>query len=174
MAEPADRHRAWSSSRAGLAVGVLALVGLIVFVQRPAGDTGATEAPSPAGAVDTGAATTDSTPSGPPTPAFTGEVPVATDRKFCAEFRELAELQGQFVDGDVDEDTLREAARSLVDTGVPAAMSLPARSGYYTLIGGLYDYVGLGLDPAAVGAPAEPVATGDDAFTTYLQQSCPQ
>ena len=85
----------------------------------------------------------------------------------------MDDLQRKHAKGDVDEKALRESARALVDTGVPARLSLPARSGYYTLIGGLYDFVGLGLDPAAVGAPDEFIATGEAAFATYLAQSCP-
>lgn len=149
-----------TSPRVLLAAAVLVLIGLVVFVQRPAGDSEPVDQ-EPAAA-----------PSGPETPAFTGEPAVATDAEFCAGFRGLEELQGQYVDGEVDEDALRESAQALVDTGVPAGLSLPARSGYYTLIGGLYDFVGLGLDPAAVGAPDVPVAGGDGAFTAWLDQSC--
>jgi hypothetical protein len=156
------------SPRVVLAAAVLVLIGLVVFVQRPAGDT-APAAPEPAASTQE---TPAATPSGPETPDFTGEPAVATDAEFCAEFRGLEELQGQYVEGEADEDDLQEAAQGLVDTGVPAGLSLPARSGYYTLIGGLYDFVGLGLDPAAVGAPDVPVAGGDEAFAAWLDQSC--
>lgn len=156
------------SPRALLAAAVVVLIGLVVLVQRPAGD-GDPADPQPAASTQE---TTTAAPSGPETPAFTGEPSVATDAEFCAELRGLEGLQGQYVAGDVDEDTLREAAQALVDTGVPAGVSLPARSGYYTLIGGLYDFVGLGLDPAAVGAPDVPVAGGDEAFTAWLDQAC--
>lgn len=156
MATPADRLRSSSTSRVVLAVGVLALVALIVLVQRPAGDS----ANEPARA-------TEETTSSPAAPA------VASDEKFCAGFRALAESQAQFVAGAVDEAALEESADALVETGVPAGMSLPARSGYHTLIGSVYDSIGLGLEPGAVGAPAEPVGGGDAAFSAYLQQSCP-
>lgn len=152
------------SPRVLLAAVVLVLVALVVLVQRPVGDTAPAD-PAPA-------AEPAAVPSGPETPEVTGEPTVATDARFCADFRGLEELQGRYVDGDVDEDALREAARALVDTGVPSGLSLPARSGYYTLIGGLYDFVGLGLDPAAVGAPDDPVAGGDEAFAAWLDQSC--
>jgi hypothetical protein len=157
VATPADRLRSSSASRAVLAVGVLALVALIVFVQRPAGDSGTDE---PAG-------TPEETTSAPAAPA------VASDEKFCAGFRALAESQAQLVAGAVDEAALEESADALVETGVPAGMSLPARSGYYTLIGSVYDSIGLDLEPEAVGAPAESVDGGDAAFSAYLQQSCP-
>lgn len=156
------------SPRVLLAAAVVVLIGLVVLVQRPAGDTDPA-GPQPAASTQE---TTPAAPSGPETPEFTGEPSVATDAKFCAEFRGLEELQGQYVAGDVDDDALRESAIALVDTGVPAGLSLSARSGYYTLIGGLYDFVGLGLDPAAVGAPDVPVAGGDEAFTAWLDQSC--
>jgi hypothetical protein len=156
------------SPRALLAAAVVVLIGLVVLVQRPAGDTAPAD-PAPAASTQ---GATPTAPSGPETPEFTGEPAVATDAEFCAEFRGLEKLQGRYVAGDVDEDALRESAQALVDAGVPAGLSLSARSGYYTLIGGLYDFVGLGLDPAAVGAPDVPVAGGDEAFTAWLDQSC--
>jgi hypothetical protein len=157
VATPADRLRSSSTSRVVLAVGVLALVALIVLVQRPAGDSG----------TDEPARATEETTSSPAAPA------VASDEKFCAAFRALAESQAQFVAGAVDEAALEESADALVETGVPAGMSLPARSGYHTLIGSVYDSIGLDLEPGAVGAPAESVDGGDAAFSAYLQQSCP-
>ncbi|GAB3026609.1 hypothetical protein GCM10011376_13250 [Nocardioides flavus (ex Wang et al. 2016)] len=162
MATPADRIRSWPTSRIVLALGVLALVVLIGVVQRPAGDAPA-GAPEPAGA--------------PATPAETATAPsapaVATDEDFCAGFRALADSQAQYVAGSIDEAALEASADALVDTGVPAGMSLPARSGYHTLIGSVYDSIGLSLEPGAVGATREPVAGGDAAFSAYLQQSCP-
>jgi hypothetical protein len=151
-----------TTPRLVLAAGVLALVALIVLVQRPAGD-----------------AEPDSTPTATPTatPEETTEEraapAVASDEEFCDGFRALADSQAQFVAGSSDEAALAESADALVDTGVPAGMSLPARSGYYTLIGSVYDSVGLDLGPEAVGAPADPVDGGDAAFSAYLQQSCP-
>jgi hypothetical protein len=145
------------NARVVLALGVLALVGLIVFVQRPAGDDDAGEP----------AATPGATTSERAAPA------VASDEEFCARFRALAESQAQFAAGSTDEGDLEESADALVDTGVPDGMSLPARSGYYTLIGSVYESIGLDLEPQAVGATAESVDGGDAAFTMYLQQSCP-
>lgn len=157
MTTPADRLRSWSTSRVVLAVGVLALVALIVFVQRPAGD-----------------AEPESTPTAPADPTTERAAPaVASDEDFCAGFRALAESQAQFAAGSADEAALEESADALVDTGVPGGMSLPARSGYYTLISSVYDSIGLDLEPEAVGATDESVAGGDAAFSAYLQQSCP-
>lgn len=147
-----------TTPRIVLAVGVLALVGLIVFVQRPAGDAEPGSTPT---------STPEATTSARPAPA------VASDEDFCAGFRALAESQAQFVAGSADETALEESADELVDTGVPTGMSLPARSGYYALIGSVYDSIGLDLEPEAVGATAESVAGGDAAFSAYLQQSCP-
>ncbi len=87
----------------------------------------------------------------------------------------MAEVQGEFVatgDGG-DPAPLRAAADDLVAAGVPQGMSLVARSGYDTLLGGVYDSIGLELDPAAIGAPAAPVTGGDAAFSAYLAQFCP-
>ena len=157
-----DRARSWPTSRLLLAIGVLALVGLIVFVQRPAGDTGVD------GRVDTPA------PDGTPTSTAAPAAPaVADDEDFCAGFRALADGQAQYVSGSADEAALQEAADALVATGVPAGMSLPARSGYFGLISSVYDSIGLDLEPAAVGATTESVEGGDAAFSAYLQQSCP-
>lgn len=146
-----------STSRVVLGLGVLALVVLVVLVQRPAEDTGA----------DQPSATPEPTTSAPAAPA------VATDEDFCAGFRALADSQAQYVAGAADEAALQESADALVETGVPDGMSLPARSGYFTLVGSVYDSIGLDLEPAAVGAPAESVEGGDAAFSAYLQQSCP-
>ena len=86
----------------------------------------------------------------------------------------MAESQGQFVaDDDGGADRLEAYASALVAQGVPDTMSLPARSGYFTLIDGVYDSIGLELDPGAVGAPAAPVEGGDAAFSQYLTQFCP-
>jgi hypothetical protein len=171
VAEPSDVQRSGSTARVVLAVALVALIGLIIFVQRPAGDIAPAATPVPAESAQPEEAP-DTRPSGPTTPPFTGEVPVATDKDFCAEFRRVDDLQRQYASGEVDEEALRESAQALVATGVPAGLSLPARSGYYTLIGGLYDFVGLGLDPSAVGAPDAFIATGEEAFATYLAQSC--
>jgi len=145
--------------RVVLALGVLALVALVVFVQRPAGDDGE--------AGTTPASTPEETATERAAPA------VASDEDFCAAFRALAESQAQFAAGSAEEDALEESADALVDTGVPAGMSLPARSGYYTLIGSVYESIGLSLEPEEVGATSESVAGGDAAFSSYLQQSCP-
>lgn len=162
MATPADRLRSTSTSRVVLALGVLALVALVVLVQRPAGDAG-TDGPP---------ATPEPTTSEPST-SERGAPAVASDEEFCDGFRALADSQAQFVAGSSDEAALAESADALVDTGVPAGMSLPARSGYHTLIGSVYDSIGLDVGPEAVGAPADPVDGGDAAFSAYLQQSCP-
>ena len=167
MPTPTDRLRARLLSRPVGVVAVLA-VATAVLVLRPVDDetvtgagTEATTAPS--------AATSSPSPTSPPVP------PPATDEEFCAGFRLLAESQGQFVSsgGDEASDRLRASADSLVAAGVPDAMSLPARSGYYTLMSGVYDTIGLELAPAAVGAPDEPVDGGDAAFSSYLGQYCP-
>ncbi|MFC7363376.1 hypothetical protein [Nocardioides astragali] len=168
MPTSTDRSRARLVSRAAGVVAVLA-VAAAVFVLRPVDD-----GPVTAAGTDATTAPPASTPT--PSPALSVPPPAsATDEEFCAEFRRLAESQGQFVSngGDTSVDRLRASADALVATGVPDAMSLPARSGYYTLISGVYDSIGLELAPEEVGAPGEPVAGGDAAFASYMGQYCP-
>ena len=167
MTREASRARLGSRS-----VGVAAVlaVATAVFVLRPVDDERVT-------GTDTDVTTAPSASTSSPSPTSPSVAPPAraTDEEFCAEFRLLAESQGQFVSSGDDEavDRLRTSADSLVEAGVPDAMSLPARSGYHTLISGVYDSIGLELAPEAVGAPSEPVEGGDAAFSSYMGQYCP-
>jgi hypothetical protein len=97
------------SPRTLLAAAVVVLVGLVVLVQRPAGDADPA-APDPAASTQE---TTRAAPSGPETPEFTGTPVVASVAEFCADFRGLEDLQDQYAAGDVDEDALRESAQGL-------------------------------------------------------------
>lgn len=111
-------------------------------------------------------------------PATSTSVPSpdrASEEEFCAEFRRLAAAQSEFTiaPDQRGSELLREAADRLVGVGVPETMTLPARSGYFTLVEGIYQSLGLTLDPAAVGALDEPVDGGDRAFSSYLVQYCP-
>lgn len=162
MDREASRH--WQAR--ALAVAALVVAAVLVFFLTPDGDGdggGGTPGDQPADA-----ATTSS-------PDEAVAPPTATDEDFCAGFRLVAERQGVFV-GTADETSrraLEEAADDLVVGGVPASMSLPARSGYFTLLSGVYGSIDRGLAPAAVGAPEEPVVDGDAAFSAYLAESCP-
>lgn len=152
----------------GAAIVVVAV--LILFVLRPTTDArtggapGASEDPAD---VDAGSvAPVEVQASGPPKEA--------TDEEFCAEFVRLAEGQAQFVgEGETNPDQLERAADALLAAGVPANMSLSARNGYFTLLAGVYETLGMGLAPEAVGAVPAPIDGSDAAFATYLGAYCP-
>lgn len=152
----------WQSR--ALAVAALVAAAVLVFFLAP---TDGGDAPAgPAG---------EASGSTTPPAADAAAPPTATDEEFCAGFRLVAERQGVFV-GTADETSrraLEEAADDLVVGGVPASMSLPARSGYFTLLSGIYGSIDRGLAPAAVGAPEEAVPDGDAAFSAYLAEFCP-
>lgn len=152
-----------------LRAALLVVVVLVLFVLRPTGSpgpSGSEEDVAPADVQTTSGTPADGQPSDPPR--------TATDEEFCAEFVRMAESQGQFVSGGAGGAAqLEDAADALVGVGVPANMSLPARDGYFTLIGGVYDSIGLELAREAVGAPPTAVDRGDAAFSAYLAQYCP-
>lgn len=143
-----------------------ALVGgvlVLVLFGRPDDETSSNDAPAPSPSTSTSAS------------ASAPEPTVASEEAFCAEFRRLAAMQSEYVAAPDQRATelLREAADRLLDVGVPRTMTLPARSGYYTVLEGVYQSIGLSLDPAAVGALDEPPAGSDAAFSSYLSQYCP-
>ncbi|GAA1451199.1 hypothetical protein GCM10009641_85210 [Mycobacterium cookii] len=146
-------------SRALGVAGLLAVAGLVVFVARP------TDSPPPTPAADP----PGSSAQPPAAPAQ------ASDEDFCGGFRRLAESQALHVSQgeSADPDQLRESADALVGIGVPESMSIAARSGYYTVISGVYESVDDDLAPAAVGAPDEPLDGADAAFSSYLAEFCP-
>lgn len=76
-------------------------------------------------------------------------------------------------EGKARPDRLERLADDLLAEGVPAAMSLPARTGYYEVIAGAYDSIGLQLPPEAVGSSSAPVEGANAAFTGYLDEYCP-
>lgn len=157
-----EASQQWQSR--ALVVGALVVAAVLVFVLAPTDGGG--DAPDAPGA-EVAATTPSSTEAVAP--------PTATDEEFCAGFRVVAERQGLFV-GTEDETSrraLEEAADDLVVGGVPAGMSLPARSGYFTLLNGIYGSIGRNLAPAAVGAPEDAAPDGDAAFSAYLAEYCP-
>jgi len=150
----------------GAAIVVATLVALFL---RPGGDE------SPTGTEQDMVA-----PSAQTTPASQAEAPRsgtprrATDEAFCAKFLEMAESQGRYVsDGERSPELLQRSADGLLEVGVPDTMSLPARTGYYGLISGVYDSIGSELAPEAVGAAVTSFDGADAAFTAYLDQYCP-
>lgn len=144
--------RTWRRVVAAIAaVAVLVLV----FVLRPGDD--AEDAPAP--------------DEGPSTSAA-----VVTDEEFCVGWKELAVAQGGFAaDPDGGADALRVAADDLLALGVPEQMSPLARAGYLRVMDGVYESLGLRLDPARVegAGGGEPLEGADAAFAGYLAESCP-
>lgn len=152
----------------GAAIVVVAV--LILFVLRPTTDPrtgGAAGNPENPADVEAGSgAPIEGQASGPPKEA--------TDEEFCAEFVRLAQGQAQFVsEGEANPDELERSADALLAAGVPANMSLSARSGFFTLLAGVYETLGMSLAPEAVGAAPAPVEGSDAAFAAYLGAYCP-
>ncbi|GAA5124524.1 hypothetical protein GCM10023339_46120 [Alloalcanivorax gelatiniphagus] len=164
---PEGARRGRQSYVLGAALVVVAL--MVLLVPRPGGDEG------PSGTAQDGAsAAGEPTGSAAPQVQTTGAPREATDEAFCEQFVAMANVQGEFIsNGETRPDLLEQAADDLVAVGVPASMSLPARTGYFNVISGVYDSIGLGLAPAAVGAAPAPVEGSDVAFTAYLDQYCP-
>jgi hypothetical protein len=159
MPEGSGRTPERRVSRALGVGGLLAVAALVVFVARP------TDGPSPA-------PVTDPPGSSAQPPAAPAQ---ASDEDFCGGFRSLAESQALYVSQgeSADPDQLRESADTLVGIGVPESMSIPARSGYYAVISGIYESIDDDVAPAAVGAPDEPLDGADAAFSSYLAEFCP-
>ena len=150
---------------------LLALAALArVFLVRPAPDDGDPgRAPTPQ--APTSPSASPSLPDLPPP----GARPPSTEA-FCGEFRNLADAQAFYTsDPDQRRTELVAAADRLVRLGVPREMGDAARGGYYALIRGIYESVGLALPPRAVpGAlPGEQVEGADQAFSAYLTRYCP-
>ena len=147
-----------------LALGLVVVAAVVVFAFRP------TTSPRPS---SEGRPTPTTTPTTTASSAAPQVARTPTDEEFCSQFLLLAYSQGQFVSDESLSADLQAAARSLVGTGVPDAMSLPARRGYDTMMSGVYESVGLELSPEEVGAPAQPPEGGDAAFSAYMNTFCP-
>lgn len=153
-------------ARFGFGLVLLVVLGVILFV-RPG-----TDAPREPGA-------------GPPPPA-NGVLPSATpatppsEEAFCQGYRMLASAQGQYA-AQPDErgaELLREAADDLLATGVPDSMQVPARTGYFVEISGIYATLGEALDRRAVPGAAEDdggssVSGSAGEFGAWLNRLCP-
>jgi hypothetical protein len=151
----------------GAALVVVALV--VLLVPRPGEDPESSSTAQDVavpGAGDSAAA--------PEQVQTTGAPRQATDEAFCSEFVAMANSQGDFVSGgETEPELLEQAADDLIAVGVPEAMSLPARTGYYAIISGVYDSIGMELSREAVGAAPTAVEGADAAFTAYLDANCP-
>lgn len=153
-------HRAAPGVRSGLLAGAL-LVGVLLLVLFGSGNDADSDDAAP--------------PATPPSSTAPLAPSLASEEAFCIEFRRLAASQSEYVvtPDERGAELLREAADRLLEVGVPRTMTLPARRGYFTLLEGIYQSLGLSLDPAAVGALEEPVGGADAAFSSYLAQFCP-
>lgn len=140
---------------------VLLMLGVLaaVLLARPGED----DAPAPS----------TPTPADPPTSVAPPATP--SEEEFCAGFRKLAATQSAYAAAPDQRavELLRQAADDLIALGVPKTMSLPARGGYHTVVGGIYDSIGLSLERSAVGALEETDPNEDPAFSSYLAQFCP-
>jgi hypothetical protein len=149
---------------AALVVAVL----LVLFVLGPSGERG------PSGTAPDAAS--DRASGGPEENAATVPATVpprqATDEEFCARFVAMANSEAQFL-SDGEATTLQRSLDDLIAVGVPANMSLPARTGYFRLISSVYETIDLTLAPEAVGAVSTPVEGADPAFSDYLNRYCP-
>lgn len=149
-----------------LGAALLVVAAVVLLVPRPGGGGPPGSAP-------------DMTPPEETTPAARAQVETtgaprqATDEAFCAGLFAMVEEGRRAGEGRSRPDRLERLADELLSIGVPAAMSLPARTGYYQVIWGAYDSIGLELSPEAVGAASAPVEGANAAFTAYLDRNCP-
>jgi hypothetical protein len=141
---------------------LLAVLGLIVFL-RP-GHEAPGEVASPA-------------PSATGAPLTAQPAPAPSESTFCDQYRLMAGAQSQYVvhpDARAAE-LLREAAESLLATGIPDSMSILAQGGFFIELSGVYGSIGLALDPQSMPGAAEASRAdgASTAFASYLARSCP-
>lgn len=128
-----------------------------------------------------GPATPD--PSAGPVAVMPTATPViaASEEAFCARFRMVADLQGQYAaqpDG-TGAGLLRDEVDDILTIGVPDSMGGAARTGYFLDLSGIYESLGEELDPRAVPGAAADVTGGDSlsgpagAFGSWLSEFCP-
>ncbi|GAA5108493.1 hypothetical protein GCM10023339_07600 [Alloalcanivorax gelatiniphagus] len=142
---------------------------LVLFVPRP-GDEGEQD---PSGAAPDVAPPEEPAPSPRPQVEITGPPRESTAEAFCTGFFAMVDEGRRAGEGKARPARLERLADELLAAGVPAAMSLPARTGYYEVISGAYDSLGLELPPEAVGSAPAPLEGANAAFTSYLDQNCP-
>lgn len=163
---PARHATGGQSVRIGLGVLLVAVLGVVLLL-RP-GSGGAGRQPPESAASPTGVLPT-ATPATAP-----------SEEAFCQGYRRLAAAQGQYAaqpDGPGAE-LLRGAADDLLAIGVPDSMQVPARTGYFVEISGIYASLGTALDRRAVPGAGE--ADGGTSvsgvvgeFGVWLNRLCP-
>lgn len=162
-----DGGSATPSVRVGFGLVLLAVLGVLLFLRPGAGGPDVPAAgPSPSGA----GLLPSVTPATPP-----------TEEAFCESYRMLAASQGQYL-AQPDErgaTLLRTAAENLLATGVPDSMQVPARTGYFVEISGVYATLGERLDRRAVPGAAQDdggsssLSGAPGEFDAWLHRLCP-
>ena len=128
-------------------------------------------------AADPGGPTSPSTSaSASPSPSPTAAPPgTASDEAWCAEFRDLAALQDEYVAAGGSTEALAVAATEMAELGLPASMPPVAVGGWYVLLKGIFD-VAQATPPPGTFLDAPPSDQGydaDEAFTKYTTEFCP-
>lgn len=170
-----DRSRVPGRSQLAL-VATMVVVGVaVVALPRIGGprDQGGEGGPGP-GAPDPSA--------GPPAVMPTATPVIApSEEAFCARFRRLSGLQGQYAaqPDETGAGLLRDEVDDVLAIGVPDSMGIPARTGYLLALSEIYESFGERLDPRAVpdalpdGADGTSLADPSGAFGTWLAELCP-
>jgi hypothetical protein len=108
-------------------------------------------------------------------PSATAAAGPASDEAWCAEFRDLAALQDQYVASGGSTEALADAATALAVLGLPASMPPIAVGGWYVLLQGIFD-VARADPPSGTFLDDPPIDQGydaDEAFTEYTTDYCP-
>lgn len=163
---PARHATAGPPARIGLGVLLVAVLGVVLFL-RPG--SGATDSPPPEAAASPTGVLPTATPATAP-----------SEEAFCQGYRQLAAAQGQYAaqpDGPGAE-LLRGAADDLLAIGVPDSMQVPARTGYFVEISGIYASLGTALDRRSVPGAADAdggtsVSGAVGEFGAWLNRFCP-
>ncbi|WP_210649242.1 hypothetical protein [Nocardioides sp. SYSU D00065] len=166
-APSSSRRRAPQSYVLGAALVVVTVC--VLFVFRPGGE----RSPSPP-AQDSASSDAQASRRAPAQLEATEPPRRATEKAFCDAFVAMVKSEGQAPGTrETRTDRLERLANDLVAVGVPASMSLPARTGYFEVMSDVYEHIGLELAPEAVGAASLSLEGAEAAFTAYLDQNCP-
>ncbi len=155
----------------------LRILGVVLFVAVVVGavtlwprgdDDRASDAEPPAASTSATPTPTDGSPSSAP-------AGTASDDAWCAEFRDLAALQDEYVASGGSTDALAAAATGMAELGLPASMPAVAVGGWYVLLQGIFD-VAQATPPTGTfldNPPADQGYDADEAFTEYTTEYCP-
>jgi hypothetical protein len=156
-------------------LGVVLLVAVVVAAVAlwPRGDDDRAADPgAPASATAAASASPEpsSSPSGSAAPVGT-----ASDDAWCADFRDLAALQDQYVASGGSTEALAAAATDMAELGLPASMPAIAVGGWYVLLDGIFEVARATPPPGTFldDPPADQGYDADEAFTQYTTEYCP-